>query len=112
MELGKKGGCTVEIVESPLPSGDQAADEFWARLWYDRTELPLRGAVQVSRGVLDVPDGFRSILVRSPSWIPVYCWIVSETGSWYLAVRTELNRYAGDLPQIASLISCLARGQA
>lgn len=112
MELGKKGGCTIEIVESSLPSGDQAADEFWYRLWCDRTELPARGALQVSRGVLDLPDGYRSMLVRSPSWTPVYCWIVPETGSWYLEVRTELNRYAGDLPQIVSLVLCLARGQA
>src|SRR5262245_44175166 len=100
LELGKKGGCSITIVESPFPSGDKATDEFWARLWYDRTELPPRGALQVSRNGLDVPDGFQSTLVRSPSWIPVYCWIVPEGGSWYLEIRTELDRYAGDLPQI------------
>jgi len=112
LELGKKGGCYIEFLESPLPSGDQASDEFWTRLWYERTDLSPSGTLQVSRDVLDVSGGIGSTLVRSPSWIPVYCWIVPETNSWYLEVRTELNRYAGDLPQISSLISRLALGQA
>jgi hypothetical protein len=112
IELGKKGGCCIEIVESPLSSGERQSDEFWTRLWYDRTELPPRGALQVTRGALTLPDGFESTLVRSPSWIPVYCWVVPVTNSWHLEIKTELNRCAGDLPQITSLISCLARGQA
>jgi len=112
LELGKRGGCSIEIVESPLSSEDQSSDEFWARLWYERTELPPRGALQVTHGVLSLPDGFASTLVRSPSWIPVYCWVVPTAKSWHLEIRTELNRCAGDLPQISSLLSCLARGQA
>lgn len=111
LELGKKGGCSIEIVESTLPSGDQTLDDFWARLWYDRTELPPRDVVQVTHGVLSLPAGFASTLVRSPSWTPVYCWVVTSAHSWYAEIRTELNRCAGDLPQISSLVTYLARGQ-
>lgn len=84
LELGKKGGCSIEVVEAPFPAGPHDSDEFWARLWYARTELPPKGTLQVSRGLLDVPDGLRSTLVRSPSWIPVYCWIIPATDSWFL----------------------------
>jgi hypothetical protein len=110
--LGKKEGCTLTIVESPMPSGDQSSDEYWTRLWHARTELPPRGVIQVIHGGLALPEGYEATLVRTPSWIPVYCWVVPAAKSWHLEIRTELNRCAGDLPQIASLISCLARGQA
>ena len=112
LELGKKGGCSIEFIDSQLPSGEQSSDEFWAGLWYDRTKLPPRGAMQVTHGVLSLPDGFASALVRSRSWNPVYCWVVPATNLWHLEIRTELNRCAGDLPQISSLITCLARGHA
>jgi hypothetical protein len=110
LQLGKKTGCVIHILESPLPAGDQSSDEFWSRLWYARTELPPKGSSQVRHGVLDLPEAFRSTLVQSPSWTPVYCWIVPETKSWYLEVKTELNRCTGDLPQVSSLICRLARG--
>jgi hypothetical protein len=112
LQLGKKSGCAIHIVEAPLPSGDRTSDEFWTRLWYARTELPPKGSLQVSHGLLDLPETLQSTLVQSPSWIPVYCWIVPKSNSWYLEVRTESRRCAGDLPQISSLISRLARGQA
>lgn len=111
LALGKKDGCTITIVESLMPSGDQSSDEYWSRLWYARTELPPRGAMQVIHGGLDIPEGYETTLVRTPSWIPVYCWVVPAVKSWYLEIRTELDRCAGDLPQIASLISSMARCQ-
>ena len=109
LELGKKGVCSIEIVESPLPSGE-SSDEFWAGLWCDRTELEPGGALQVTHGALSLPGGFASTLVRSPSWTPVYCWVVPAANSWHLEIRTELSRCAGDLPQVSSLISYLVRG--
>ena len=112
LSLGKKDGCAITIVESPMPSGDQSSDEYWSTLWYARTQLPPRGAMQVTHGALALPAGFASTLVRTPSWIPVYCWVIPASNSWNLEIRTELNRCAGDLPLIASLISCLAGGQA
>jgi hypothetical protein len=109
--LGKKSGCFLTIVETPLPAGDHASDEFWSRLWYERTGLPRKGTLQVTRGILDIPDRFRSILVQSPGWTPVYGWVIPETESWHLEIQTESNRCAGDLPQIATLISQLSCGQ-
>lgn len=110
--LGKKDGCTITIVESPMPPGDRSSDEYWSHLWYARTELPPRGTVQVTRGGLALPEGYEATLVRTPSWTPVYCWVVPAAKSWHLEIGTELNRCAGDLPQIASLISRLAGSQA
>ncbi len=111
LELGKKGGCSIAIIESPLPAGEQSSDEFWAGLWYDRTELPPEGALQVTRGVPGLRDGLASTLVRAPRWSPVYCWVAPTTGSWHLEIKTESNRSAGDLPQISSLIARLVRSQ-
>lgn len=107
MQLGKKGGCSIQIIESALPAGDQASDAYWSRLWYARTELPVKGSLQVRSGVLDLPPSFRSTLVQSPSWLPVFCWVVPESNAWYLEIRTDLNRRAGDLPQISALIDQL-----
>ena len=111
LELGKKGGCTITIVESAIFADGEVSEEFWSDLWYARTELPSRGAIQVTHGALALPEGFESTLVRTPSWIPVYCWVVLTAGSWHLEIRTELNRCARDLPQIASLISCMGGGR-
>lgn len=112
LQLGKKSGCTIHIVESSLPTGDQTSDQFWADLWYARTELSPKALLQVKRALLDVPETFESILVSTPSWLPVYCWIVPKSNTWYLEVRSDLNRWAGDLSQISSLITGMARGQA
>ena len=109
LQLGKKSGCSLRIVESSLPSGDRSSVEFWSRLWHARTELPPRDPLQISHNVLRLPDRYQSTLVRSPSWLPVYCWIFPETNSWHLEVRTDLNRCAGDLPQISSLVFRLTK---
>jgi hypothetical protein len=111
LELGKKGGCTITSVESPMPAGDQASDEYWESLWYARTELPRRGLLQIVHRALDLPEGFGSTLVRTPSWTPVYGWVVPAGNSWHLEIRTELNRCAGDLPQVSALISSFVRGK-
>lgn len=108
LELGKKGGCSITVVESPLPPGNQELDEYWSELWYARTELPRKAPVQVSRNAIDLPDHLQSTLVQTPSWIPVYCWVSSTDQAWHLEIRTELNRQNGDLPQIATLLTKLA----
>jgi hypothetical protein len=105
LELGKKGGCTLTIVESPLPARDQASDDYWAELWHARTELQLRGDLQVNREVLELPAGLNSTLVRSPGWTPVYCWITPDAGGWYVEVCTELGRVEGDLVLVGTFIS-------
>lgn len=109
--LGKKDGCTVAIVESPLPAGDPSADEYWSRLWYARTELSPRGVLQVVHEPLALPEGFKATLVRSPFWTPVYCWVRPKAKEWHLEIKTELDRCAGDLPQATSLISGLVGSQ-
>ncbi len=52
---------------------------------------------------LVLPDGFEATLVRTHSWTPVYCWVRPRGNAWYLEIKTELDRYAGDLPQILDL---------
>ena len=111
LEIGRKSGCSITILEFPLTL-DQPSEEFWSRRWYERTELPPKGPLHVSHGVLNLPDILASTLVRSPSWLPVYCWIVPETNSWHLEVRTDSTRWAGDRAQISALISRLANGGA
>jgi hypothetical protein len=111
IEFGKHGGCSIEIVESPLPAGEKSSDEYWTRLWFARTELPQKGVMQVNRGAMVLPEGFESTLVRSPSWVPVYCWVVLTTHSWHLEIKTEFGRCAGDFMQVSSLISGFVRNQ-
>lgn len=107
IQLGKREGCAIAVIESPLPDGDQAADGYWRQLWYERTELPERQPPVVTRDVLEIPESFRSVLVATTSWLPVYCWAVPRRGTWYLEVRSELQRQGGDLPQVAKLITLL-----
>jgi hypothetical protein len=112
LQMGKKGGCTIRIVESPLPPGNRTSDGYWSGLWHTRTELPKKSPIRVSYGTLDLPDYLRSTLVQTSAWIPVYCWIVPDEEEWYLEVRTEMNRQQGDLPQVARLVTQLATKEA
>ena len=66
LELGKRGGCRVQIIETPLPFGDQTGDEYWSGLWYARTELPEKRPLRITHGALNLPGGLRSILVQTP----------------------------------------------
>ncbi len=108
IQMGKKGGCMLTLWESPPPLGNPATDDDWSQLWYARTQLPPKSPPHVTRGALDLPPHLRSVLVQTPSWTPVYCWIVPESQDWRLEVHTELNRQQGDLPQVAQLIRRLA----
>lgn len=108
IQMGKKGGCTIEVIESALPPGDRLADDYWTALWYERTELPQKSAIHVTRPALNLPDRFQSILLESPGWTPVHCWITSDDAEWSLEVRTESNRQQGDLAQVADLITHLS----
>ena len=108
MAVGKKGGCTITIIETPMPPGDRTSDDYWRQLWLKHTELPQDAPLRIDHGSLDLPDHLTSTVVQSPRWMPVYCWIVPSSGQWYLEVRTESNRQQGDLSQVATLITQLA----
>ncbi|MCC9603741.1 hypothetical protein LOC67_24590 [Stieleria sp. JC731] len=110
--MGKKGGCVITIVESPLVPGDQMSDDYWSAMWYSRTELPRKSPIQVTRGALDLPDHLQSTLVQTSGWIPVYCWVFPNDQQWHLELRTELNRQSGDLAQFAKLVTQLATDKA
>ena len=112
LQMGKKGGCTITVVESPLAAGDQMSDDYWSALWYARTELPQKSPIQVTRAALDMPEHLQSTLVQTSDWLPVYCWLVSNNPQWHLEIRTDLNRQNGDLPQVAKLVTQLATGEA
>ena len=111
IEMGKKGGCRITIVEASLPPGDQSADDYWSELWYSRTELPERSAIRVTHGSLELPDRLRSTVAATSAWTPVYCWIAPESQEWYVEVQTEMSRQRGDLPQVARLITQLQMGR-
>ncbi len=112
LQMGKKGGCTITVVESPLALGDQMSDDYWSALWYARTELPNKSPIQVTHTALELPDDLQSTLVQSSGWIPVYCWVVPNNQQWHVEIRTELNRQNGDLPEVAKLITHLATNEA
>jgi Protein of unknown function (DUF2695) len=107
LQVGKKGGCLLQIVETPMPAGDQVTDEYWSNLWYARTDLPIRGPLHISHSSLELPSSLRSVIVASPNWLPVFGWIVPAMGDWYLEFKTESTRVEGDLTQIAALICAL-----
>ncbi len=107
IQMGKKAGCSIKIVESTMPPGNQSSDDYWSQLWYSRTELPERSAIRVSRDILELPGHMHSMIVETSAWVPVYCWILSDEKEWYIEVRTEMNRQKGDFPQVTKLISQL-----
>ena len=112
IQMGKKDGCVITIVESTMPPGDRTSDDYWSQLWYARTDLPKNSPIQVSHGTLDLPSRLQSSLVQTSGWIPVYCWIVPNEQEWYLEARTELRRQQGDLSQIALLVRQMDNEQA
>lgn len=111
IQMGKKGGCTITVVESPMPPGNKMSDEYWTALWYARTELPQKSPIRVTHAALDLPDHLQPTLVQTSGWIPVFCWIVPDDQEWYIEVRTELNRQQGDLPQVARFVTQLATNE-
>lgn len=112
LQMGKKGGCTITVLDLPMAPGDQLSDDYWSELWCARTELPQKSPIHVTRVALDLPDYLQSTLVQTSGWIPVYCWVVPSNQQWHLEIRTELNRQKGDLPQVATLITKLATNTA
>ncbi len=108
IQMGKKGGCTITVVESPMPEGNRMSDDYWSDLWYARTELPEKSPIRVTHAAMDLPNDLQSTLVQTSGWIPVLCWIVPKGQEWYLELRTELNRQQGDLPQASQLVARLA----
>jgi len=111
IQLGKRGGCTLTIFEAPLPAGDKSNDAYWIDLWCQRTELPSKGHVTVTRSALDDSGQLQSVLVMTGSWTPVFCWVVPLHGEWHAEVRTDTRRKDGDLPQFAALIRELESGR-
>jgi hypothetical protein len=107
IQMGKKAGCTITVLESAMPPGDQTSDDYWSQLWYERTELPERSPIHVVHTAIDLPGHLRSTLVQTPRWTSVYCWIVPVANTWFLEVRTESNRLQGDLQQISKLVTQL-----
>lgn len=107
LEMGRKGGCTITIVESTLPPGSQESDAYWSKLWYARTKLAEKSPMQVTRNAMELPGHLQSTLVQTSSWTPVYCWVYLNDQKWHLEIRTELDRQKGDLPQIAALLTKL-----
>lgn len=111
IQMGRKGGCSIQFVDSTMPPGDQTTDNYWSQLWYTRTELPERSPIRVSRETLDVPDHLRTTVVQTSMWTPVYCWLLpdkKQVEEWFLEIKTESNRQQGDLAQAAALITKLA----
>jgi len=111
LQFGKRDGCTIAIVESPLHDADPSSDSYWTDLWYQRTDLPPKSPLEVARGAVDTPPHLCSILVSTGSWLPVYCWVLPDSREWYLEIKTDTRRQRGDLPEIAKLIAKLEAGK-
>lgn len=107
IQLGKRNECTITFVPSALPEGDQLSEAYWSRLWSQRNELPEKSPLIVTHDALDISALYRSTLVSTSGWLPVYCWVVPSTGTWYLEVRTDSRRRRTDLPQVAKLLTQL-----
>ena len=107
LQIGKKGGCPVLIIEKAMEAGDPATDEYWSKLWYARTKLPNRGPLRISHTSLELPADLRSTVVQAPNWLPVVGWIIPTKGLWHLEFRTESTRAEGDFAQIAALLNAL-----
>lgn len=108
LEIGKKGGCQVRVYDEPFPAGVIERESDWIRLWLTRADLPEKGQFQIRHDALGLPSGWTATLVHTPSWIPVYGWIRPADGASFFELQTELNRVAGDLPQVAMLLKHLA----
>ena len=107
LQTGKKGGCTLEIVEEPTTLAGTGEDA-WASLYAERTELPPDGQLHVRRDLLDLPSGFTAEVVWYARWLPVLGWVAPGSGDWHLELTTDTRRMEGDFAAIASLIGSMA----
>lgn len=107
LEFGKRGRCTLTVFEKALPRGAQESDEYWTKVAQaserrERNSFYREGQYAVAHGELALPDGLRSVTVRS-TW-GLRFWIVPEEGKWFLEGTSETLRYKTDKPEIEALI--------
>lgn len=106
IQMGKKGGCSLTLIDQTLPIENLGDDSAWAALWHARTDLP-KSKVHVEYSSLQLPDGLRSITASSPRWTPVYSWLFTSDNNWYVQVLTETNRRQGDFLLLSQLLFTL-----
>lgn len=103
LQLGRSGGCTLKIREESEFSIDEP-DDHWSRRWYEKTGLPPKGEILIERELAALPSPVRSVLTKTAAWIPVFVWIDTGGCNCHLEMRSEWNRVAGDLNEVAKLI--------
>ena len=106
IQMGKKGRCTLTIIDRALPIDDLDDDAAWISFWHTRTDLP-ESKVNVEYSSLQLPDGLASVTTSRPRWPPVYTWLYPHDNEWYIEFLTESNRRDGDFPQVLQLVATL-----
>jgi len=107
LEFGKRGRCTLTVFEKALPRGDRESDEYWIKAAQaserrERNPFYREGDYAVAYGELALPEGLRSVTVRS-TW-GLRFWIVPDKGKWFLEGSSESLRYKTDRPEIEAII--------
>lgn len=105
LQMGKKGGCTLTIIEEALPIDTVDDDSQWTDLWHDQPPQLPESKVIVEYSAVELPNGLMSVTTSSPGWTPVFTWVFADPGVWYVRVETESNRRIGDFLQISALIA-------
>lgn len=104
LQLGKKAGCSLTVIDSALSMRGQGSDEYWVALWRQRTDLRDDATARITRNACGHDVMRDEVIVEVPSWLPVYGWFVPNVGSWHFELRTDSNRLRGDLPQVKQLL--------
>ncbi|MGB4775021.1 MAG: DUF2695 domain-containing protein [Daejeonella sp.] len=96
-QIGKKSDCLITL-EDHFPLGNLDNDDYWKNLWIKETELDYNLDLVVERPDL---DHYTCIIVKSKNWTPVLVWCKHKLSEkWFLKMRTEINRYKGDLKEL------------
>lgn len=72
LQLGKKGRCTITLIEEAVEVTESENDDEWIALWQARTQLPQRAPCRVEYSGMQLPDSLSSVVVDCPSWTPVF----------------------------------------
>lgn len=110
LEFGKKSGLKIVINTSDIANIKTSSDSFWTQLWCQRyPELENDSLFSISRDQLSLPSGFNSVIIKSPGWTPVICWITLEGVANHLEVQTSSSRDLGDFQEVEKLIFDLCK---
>lgn len=109
VKFGKKDDFVISFCNFSIPVSAVGDDKKWTECWSNIVELNLKEDAVVERETISIAnETYQQIIVSTPSWTPVYCWVFNEkSGNEHIRVKTSLSRKRNDLKELGVLFKYL-----